>query len=217
MVRPVCSECSTPLENPRRNQKTCGKKKCRDQRYRRLAAMRKERGQNAALPDHLKDLSAVVRGETKDIGREVIKEELRPIVRESLTSDVLHSVGALVQMVPKAIERIQEDLDSPDETIRQRAYTLLLKYTMGNPSVAPGPAEAAPSPMSVVFNLPRPGSPEDSTSPVQVEDVVELQQCVECGTERPLHEFVAGSSRCVPCQKALEEKVYARFGTPDDS
>src|SRR5690606_26913115 len=162
----------------------------------RIAAMRKERAGNASrLPDHLKDLSEAVRGETKDLGHEVIKEELRPIVRESLTSDVLRDVGALVRMVPKAVQRIAEDLDSSDETIRQRAYTLLLKYTMGNPSVAPPPAEQAPPPMNVVFNLPRPDTtPEDATPPVEA---VELKQCAECATERPSHEFIAGSSRCV--------------------
>lgn len=168
----------------------------------------------AALPAHLKDLQEAVTGEVKDAAHAVLKEELAPIVRESLTQDVLRDVGRLVGLVPKAIERITEDLDSADETIRQRAYTLLLKYTMGNPSVAPPPTEQAPSPMQVVFNLPRPGNPEDTTLEV-VEDAVELQQCAECGTERPLHEFVGQSTRCVDCQRQLEEKVYSRFGRPE--
>jgi len=226
-----CAEpgCDNPLgSDAPSTRKTCSDA-CRAKRSRRIKAQRKKAAQAAgdanALPAHLRPLSErVVDGRAaKDAAHEVLKEELRPVVRERLTEEVLDGIGGLVDLVPAAIARIQEDLDSDDPKIRQTAYNLIMRYTMGNSSVAPAPAEQAPAPMQVIFQMPRPGdtTPEanetaqnlDGTpaKPSLLGEAEELRACQECGVEQPVSAFVANSERCSACHEAIQERVRARF------
>lgn len=143
-----------------------------------------------------------------DMVHEVFKEELRPVVREAITEDVLRSVGQMMRLTPKMIELIERDMEDDDPTVRQKAYTLLARYTLGNASVAPAPAEQAQAPMQVVFNLPRPGS----DAPDVPEEAVELRECCECHQHKPEDAFVANSERCVDCHQEVQDRVHARFG-----
>lgn len=201
-----CTECDKPLgAHARKDKKTCGDT-CRKNRSQRIANARRRGGQNRH-PEHMRETAAAA---AKDVAAEVAREEIRPYVREAMTDDVLQSVGRLVSLQPKAIDMLERDLESSDETIRQRAYTLLLRYTMGNPSVAPASAEIQPAAVSVVFNVPRP-----SDAPEVVEGTVEdaePRKCVECDQPRPDDEFVAASDRCVHCHADLQARVNARFG-----
>lgn len=208
-----CSECATSLEGKMPTAVTCGRN-CRDRRARRIKRTAKQRGQAGGYPPELQPLTdpAVA----KDIAAEVMREELRPIVREALTEEVLEGVGALVGLTGRMVARLEADLDHPDPVIAQRAYTLGMKYTMGNPSVAPASAEAAPAPMQVVFNMPRPGDTDSPGLPAiestALEDDESARTCVECHEIKPGESFVGNSERCTECHAGLQARVAERFG-----
>jgi hypothetical protein len=223
----TCSEpgCTNKLVNedgtPKPSgTKTCGQK-CRQKRARRLKNAQKRGGSQSKHAVEVQDMAAATRGEVTDAIHEVAVEEIRPLVREAMTEEVLSSISTMVGLTPKAIAVLQEQMDSADETIAQRAATLFLKYTMGNPSVAPPPSEKAPPPMSVVFNIPRPGDPTDTTL-VKNEtaydgDMVELRQCSDCSQHKSDDEFVGASSRCQECFDRLHEELGKRFAVDDES
>lgn len=214
-----CSECAKPLLDknggpPLAGQMTCGRS-CRDKRPRRLKREKAERDaqlvRNRELPEHLKPISDAVRGDVRDVTHQVLKEAIRPIVQEALTPDVLAGLGELVNLMPDAIVALGEDIRGNDPELRQRAYTLLLKYTAGNATIAPASKEAAPSPMTVVFEMPRPGDAAKPLPAVAPEDAVEVRDCVECEATKPAPEFVDGSNRCLSCQGVLEDMIAQRF------
>lgn len=148
---------------------------------------------------------------------EVMRDELKPIVREALTDEVLHAIQALVNLTPLVVDKIKDDIEQDDDkTLRQRAYSLVAKYTLGNASVAPPPTDPAAAGMTVNFLMPRPG---DQT-PVAIEaqadsDAVELKRCRDCEQDKPATAFEANSDRCTQCHSALQAKVQARFGDDD--
>jgi hypothetical protein len=209
VAKRICSECSNRLE--RSTQKTCSTA-CRSKRARRLKKQRLEAsrkgGENNALPEHLAPLSAAVSKNAKQVAHEILKEEMKPVVREAITEDVLNAINDLVALTPTMVAAIKDDLASDDKYLRQKAYSLLARYTLGNSSVAPAPATAAPGPMQVVFQLPRPG---DDGAPSITVEAEELRTCMECQATKPASEFVANSERCQACHDALQEKVRARF------
>lgn len=207
----ICSECPNPLPSP--NHKTCSET-CRSRRSRRIRRARKKSGERTALPPELKALSNAVEDKVDEGLKEAVQAELRPIIREALTEDVLRAAADLVGLTPIMVAAIQEDLvQDKDRTLRQRAYTLLAKFTLGNQSIAPAAAEKDPSPMQVVFHLPRPDG-EPSVEPVADAEEVdeEVRSCIECRAVKPEHAFVAGSERCQECHQAVRQRVLDRFG-----
>jgi hypothetical protein len=210
----VCSECPTPLGLDSKA-KTCSTK-CRGRRSRRLKRTRETKTAGAiaanTLPDQQRALSEVVTAGAPEIAHEVIREELRPVVREALTDDVLRAVKRIVALTPEAIEMLSEDLASDDALVRQKAYTLILKYTVGNNAIVA--EERDPQGLIVNFSLPRPSSggvtPEDGDT-VSVE-AVELRTCHMCNQEKPLPSFIANSDRCEDCYEAMQLKAREILG-----
>jgi hypothetical protein len=205
-----CTECGKPLGKEARAGKVTCDQRCRQKRARRIRRER-EKAARERFDTPVAQVRAIVKGETKDATHEVMKEELRPIVREAMTADVLAKIGDLVGITGEAIETLKKQLESEDETIAQRAATTILRYTMGNPSVAPAPAEQQPSPMTVVFNVPRPGDSTSGSADTEG-DADEVRTCSECGETKTVQEFVANSTRCQSCHQSIEEHVRARFG-----
>ncbi len=142
--------------------------------------------------------------------------KIAPIVRESLTAEVLESVGAMVRLLPKMVAGLEEELTGApvwfegkplmgdngkqliavDPDRRLKAIALLSKYTVGSPALAPqAPPESAP-PIAINFGVvPRPNYDADSTAE---------RVCGVGGELRPEADFISGSDRCVHCQAALE-------------
>jgi hypothetical protein len=212
---PRCTECGKPLVYEDGSPKPAGTLTdtvaCRSRRARRLKREEKARNDKRKMPPHTREVTDVVNGNVKDAAHEVLKEELRPIVREQMTENVLSGINQLIGLQATAIAALEADLKSQDEGIRQRAYTLLLKYTMGNPSVAPPSTQAAPAGLTVQFNLPRPG--DDPTPEVATpSDAEELRTCDQCAGEKPVSQFVAGSSRCGVCHDGLRGLRTEKFG-----
>lgn len=199
-----CSECGKPLYNTAR--KTCGRNH-RQARYRRLQRAQRDKNAktSATMSKHtpLRDEKEVA-----EIVREVYKDELGPVVREALTEDVLRAAQRLVGLTPAMVDAIEEDLNSSDKELRQRAYVLLARYTLGNQSIMPKDEQTAPS-LQVSFNLPRPG---EAPTPAEVTESIELRQCMECQADKPVSEFEGPSERCTVCHDAKRAEVMAEFG-----
>lgn len=207
MALRTCSECPNPLPlTARKDQKTCTPS-CRAKRSRRL---RRQKVTAKQYPVHLKQMSEAVNHEAPNVAHEVLVEELRPVVREAITEDTLRALDKLVGLTPRMVECIEEDLYSEDATIRQRAYTLLAKYTVGHHAVVQ-PEDKTPGQQLVVeFNLPRPGAGEVQGHEAAVElEATEVRSCDTCGADKPITEFIANSHRCATCYDELRAKAAA--------
>lgn len=180
---------------------------------------RKEAGENSALPDHLKQLSAGARNEVEDVLHEVAQEELRPVVRDAITEDVLRAIQDLVGLTPKVVAAITEDLTGDDPTLRQRAYTLIAKYTLGHPAIVRPPEEATGQ-LVVNVGLPRPSDAGSGSAPAIEGTAAEIsddtRECDVCHTDKPVNEFVAGSNRCQQCHDEFQAAVRAKLDGEDD-
>jgi hypothetical protein len=200
----TCSECPEPLTHV--TAKTCSTN-CRSKRARRLKRQAKEQAEQKRLPEQQKTLSQAVSREVKDVIHEVAKEEIRPVIREAITEDVLRSIDKLVRLTPRLVDEIEKDLSHEDDAVRQRAYTLLAKYTLGNDSVKPAPKDTGQVPMQVIFAMPRPGDvpvePSSAVSGTATE--VEQRPCGECKELKT--EFEGSSDRCTDCHEAVLAKV----------
>lgn len=217
-ARRKCSEWSPQYPAcakflPEYSRRTTCSDACRQRRRNRLARAKTKAG-NQPLPEHFDVMNAPVNNRPgENLLREVAKEELRPIVREAITEEVLEAAAQLVGLTPLMVAAIKMDLESDDATIRQRAYSVVARYTLGNASIAPN-AENAPPAVTVSFNIPRPSDqPEASDAPPPDAEVVEDDHtCAGCDETKPQSEFVGLSDRCRACQAALDARVAERFG-----
>lgn len=212
-----CSECGESLAGKGPRAKTCGDN-CRGKRSRRLKRQREELMAASAeahrYPDHAKQFSDVIKYDQEDVAREVMAEELRPVVREAITEDVLRGIQKLLAITPKAIDCMAEDLESEDLVIRQRAYSLIAKYTLGQGGLV-GKEDTTQQGMVVNFNLPRPGDTVEGDAAAVELETAELRTCDMCEVEKPITEFVAGSYRCVECFESQRQAAAALMKDAD--
>jgi hypothetical protein len=142
------------------------------------------------------------------VARKVIQDELAPVVREAITEDVMQAVKKLVGLTPAVVNAIEADLSSDDAAIRQRAYTLVAKYTMGKDSLAAPKEGDDQRQLNVQFNIPRPDTEDE---PIKVESYTlnydETRTCDQCGEDKPINDFVSGSDRCAKCHQANSNKA----------
>ena len=201
----TCSECPNSLEGKGPRTVTCSNA-CRLRRSRRI------RRANARVEEFAEannvgaqEIAAIVRREAPDVVTRVMKEEIRPIVRESLDEDVLRAIHGMVGLTPAAVQALEEDLLSDDKVIRQRAYSLVIKYTVGHPALVKDDVTQAQQ-LVVNFGLPRPDADD-----LQPANTIELHECDMCHEPKPASEFVAGSDRCTACFAEFAAKIRAQF------
>lgn len=208
-VARTCSECAQPLSSRSVTSKTCSNA-CRLKRSRRLRRVKRdqEEFEDSYPGAGAQEVAAIVRRESYDAVMRVTQAEVTPIVREALTEDVLRAVQQMIGLTPRAVELLGEDLESEDATIRQRAYTLLIKYTAGHPALLqPKDAEHGAQ-LVVQFGLPRPDAADFVPEPT---DIVELVTCDMCHEDKPATEFESGSLRCKPCFEEWKANVLEQF------
>lgn len=200
----LCSECGNSLKGKKKGTRTCSDK-CRQARSLRLrnAAGRAEEDevQAAADAEVLAGMRASVRGHLEDRVKTIMDKELAPVVREAITEDVQRSISALLALTPAAVQAIMEDLTQTDSfDRRQKAYTLLMKYTAGHPKLV---TDVDPTPPSVTVVFPGMERPEV----VPEADVVEGEfECDACNTVQPDDQRAApGADRCQTCHDQLQE------------
>lgn len=202
----VCSECRNPLgDNPK--QLTCGAD-CRGKRSRRLARSKKAKGRVADQTG----FQALAPGSAtapvlEDVARDVMREELAPVVREAITEDALRAIQKLIALTPEMVDKLAVDLQSTDDVVRQKAYTLGLRYTIGHGAIVTPPGEGeAGNKLTVIFDgMKRP----DFEESVDAEVVDETRVCTGCGTEKTVDKFVGHSDRCQECHDALRSRAEA--------
>lgn len=154
----------------------------------------------------------LVRAGGQDAVQEVLKQELAPLVRESIDEDVIAAISKMVGLTTRAVEVLAADLDSEDKVMRQRAAALVVKYTVGHPALVKSSDETH-TPLEIHFNLPRPdGTVETPLVDAEGEPLEETQVCDTCKLEKPLAEFVAGSDRCEQCFREARQRILSEFG-----
>jgi hypothetical protein len=206
-----CAICDASLEGRHPAAKTCTRS-CQMKLARRnkAAENRRARKRKSEKRNGLQAIAEAVGGgqDTLSIAEEVLREELREhISRAALTEDVVADIKSMVKFAPAAIQVLSMQLASEDETVAQRAANLILKYTMGNPSVAPAPTEQVRQPMQVLFALPDRGEAQ----PAIEAEPVELRTCNDCGQSKAPDEFVGNSDRCKACFERLQLEVRTKF------
>jgi hypothetical protein len=215
MASRICSECPNPLTGKGPHTKTCSPK-CRSARSRRLKRQKAEAGAASAATPAAQELAARVRGETRDVLHKVIEEEVRPVVRESITEDTLRAIGQMVGLTGAAVAAIADDLASDDATIRQRAYSLVMKYTVGHGAIVTPIEQDKTQPINVHFQLPRPPAIEgevvledEPPEPGEISDAVVVKVCDTCGQEKSPDEMAAASTRCLDCYAKQKARAAA--------
>ena len=201
----LCSECGSTLPGSDIRRKTCSAG-CRTQRSRRQKTQKAAGGRAHGNTPEQAEITQRVQHEVADVAHKVIEEELRPVVREALTEDTLRAIEAMVGLTPRAVERIGEDLESDDAATRQRAYLLITKYTLGHPAILQPKDTESGRQLNVHFNLPRPGDTVEGESAIP-SDADELRLCDQCGADKAITEFIAGSSRCASCYHENQQQA----------
>lgn len=206
-----CSECDNLLP-PGSKAKTCSQS-CRQKRSRRKSRQRVTAGHaNAAkakVPQEWKDV-------LEDVGHEVAKEELRPVVREAMTEDSMQALQKMVGLLPGVVEQLQADVTDPDPVVRQKAHAMVLRYTLGHEKALP-PDEKQPAGVNVIFTMPRPGDHPDTMpelSDTVPADAEELRECDTCRQAKPASEFFGAALRCNPCVEAFQVRANALLDRP---
>lgn len=196
-----------PLSSRSVTSKTCTEA-CRKKRSRRLKRERDEReGFEAKYPgDGNRAIGEIVRHEAYNAIAKATRAEIQPIVREALTEDVLQAVHAMIGLTPRAVELMAEDLESEDAVVRQRAYTLVAKYTIGHPALLAPKDTEAEGQIVVNFNLPRPEAIEGE---VLLDEAPRI--CDTCNEEKPAGDFESGSARCSACFEEWKRRVVEQF------
>lgn len=138
---------------------------------------------------------------------DIIRAEATPILREEIGDKIGELVQQVVGIAPKALAALELALTSSDARVSSRAAEILLKYTM---PTADKDFDKDGGNVEINFNLPRAEGEE------QEGEAVELQACDVCSVEKPMNEFVDGSTRCKECHDALRAQVEERFDIGSD-
>jgi hypothetical protein len=144
-----------------------------------------------------------------------VREQVGPVVREALTDRVLEEIKVMTHLLPEALQTLQNNLLDEDPKIRESAAALILKYTLGNQTIAPKPEQSAPA-FNISFGgMPMQGEKMDAEDGSVLGDAVEEanheRQCQECGEVKDAAEFVGESPRCLACHDRIMDEIGGRF------
>lgn len=161
----------------------------------------------------------------ESVALEAVREAVEPVVREALTEKALLEIKVLVDLIPEAIEALKtnlgaeiavgEGLTIPDAGERRQAAALILKYTLGNTSIAPASADVKPPAFNINFGMPQQGDAvADADGSVleaeTIDDVLPDRECVECQEPKPADQFVGNSNRCQACHAKMLDGIRER-------
>jgi hypothetical protein len=195
-----------------------------------LARERKRRQRDRERAEHgppqkNDHISALIGKAREDLVHEVMREELRPVIREAIDDEIRQSIKMLVGLAPAALLSLANDLSSDDEVIRHKAASLIAKYTLGNPHVTP-PRDDTGDKLVIINAMPRPDAPAydvDATPlpeslglPSQATDESEQRRCDTCNLDKPLREFPGDGPRCQQCLDDRKQLVIDTFLKPDE-
>lgn len=201
---------------------------CRGRRSRRIARERKRENLRGQTPGTAA-ISKMVRQKDRisDVARDVMQEELRPVVREAITEETLRAIQSMVALTPIMVQAITEDLVGtqledgtiipPDPQIRQKAYSLLARYTIGHGAIVQPEQQDPNNQLVVVFDgMKRPEVAVQADAEATAEPEEELRTCMGCSRELPADQFVGRSDRCHVCHQALKARAESILSPKDD-
>jgi hypothetical protein len=154
----------------------------------------------------------------ESVALQEIRDKIEPVTRELLTDKVLWELHTLVDLIPAAVSELASELardedGNPlveDADIRHKAAVQLLKWTVGNNSIAPASAEQQPAPLQVIIGT---GLSQTTSIDGEAEDDPEdVRECLECHLVKPAKDFVGDSNRCQACHQKLLDSVRERYG-----
>ncbi|MES2936524.1 MAG: hypothetical protein V4864_02505, partial [Pseudomonadota bacterium] len=161
-LQKICSECGDPFLAATDAAKTC-REACRKRRSRRAqrqgAAFTEFDVDVSATTAAMEAATSQAIADLPAVARELVADELRPAVREALSGAVLSSIGDMLGLMPLVQDALKDDLTAltpvwndegqplldfngepalvPDYDRRAKAVALMLKYTVGQPGLAP--------------------------------------------------------------------------------
>lgn len=228
----ICSECGDPFSSEMSTAKTCGSR-CRKRRSTRFGRgdRRDYAVDTSPVLEAMEKATSQALDDLPSVAREVLAEELRPAMREGLTGDVLTSIKDMMGLVPLAQQALADELTavkqvfnedgSPqydpdgnavvvsDSDTRLKAVALLMKYTVGQPGLAPQPEQPDAAPLVINFGgmpaLQQPTTAHEGDEPVEI--AAGERMCDLCAAVKPDAEFVGSSSRCLVCHEGNRDRV----------
>lgn len=163
------------------------------------------------LSEHQAAVNDVIQGRVPDVANGLIKEEMRPIVREAITDDVLGAIKTMVNLAPQAVAALALDMKDPKPAVRQKAYTLWFQYTVGQQGLHSPDKDGKSGDMTIVFDMPRPNTNGTSLA-IDGPPLEAARVCENCGVEKPESDFIESSDRCKECQATLTDQIRQRLG-----
>lgn len=151
-----------------------------------------------------------------------IRERIEPITRELLTDEVLQQLSVLTDLLPMALKELSYELSVDedgkplveDSELRHKAAMQVLKWTVGNQSIAPaGEGHDATQIQVVIGGSMQTDIPDPQAQHMMVDgEVVEMRECSECHISKPTDEFVGQSNRCLVCHQRLLNEASEKYG-----
>ena len=220
-----CVICGDALPaGARPDRRTCSPAHAkRDQRERAAKAKRAQRDRDSAAqgmgqlttrdnqPND--DVAQLVGRKRDDAIREAFIDEVRPVVREAIDTDVVRSIQGLVGLVPSAVLALQDDLTGDDPRARSVAAALVIKYTMGNPNVTPPREDSRPQ-LTIINSMPDAASPSVDIVDVPP-DADEVRRCDTCRLDKPEAQFPGDGPRCQQCMDERKAQVMESLRSGD--
>src|SRR4051812_6048830 len=148
------------------------------------------------VPEAMENATSQALHRLPEAAFETLKAELAPVVREKLTDEVLRGIGDMVGLLAMTQDALKESLTAvrlvtdatgnpvldrdgeplyvPDSAERMKAAGYVLKYTLGQPGLAPQPEAPETAPITVVFpTMPAPPNHIDGDEPVELPELPE--------------------------------------------
>ncbi len=238
-LQKICSECGDPFLAATDAAKTC-REACRKRRSRRAqrqgAAFTEFDVDVSATTAAMEAATSQAIADLPAVARELVADELRPAVREALSGSVLRSIGDMLGLMPLVQDALKDDLTAltpvwndegqplldfngepalvPDYDRRAKAVALMLKYTVGQPGLAPQPDAPEAAGITVLFSGMGEPTITSYADELPEERIAELEsgesrQCDICNAVKPKGLFVGASSRCEECQEGLKTRINA--------
>lgn len=227
----ICTECGDPFAASMPNAKTCGER-CRKRRQRRQKAGDSRDYAFDATQIHEAWAAAkeLALDHLPDVAQQVLADEMRPIIREALTDEVLSSIDDMMGLMALSNKALSDALRAAtfefnedgtpmvdqngdrvvvaDHDTRLKAAAMVHRVTLLQPGLAPQPEQPDAAPIVVNF-----GSMPAISQAVEgsAHEVIELDEgerlCDMCALPKPADEFVGSSSRCLECHLGNRKRI----------
>ena len=234
----ICTECGEPFLSPTTTAKACSDR-CKMRRSRRRksegSTFREYAVDTGDIQAAMENAKSAAVDQLPTVAREILGEELRPAIREALTSEVLKGIGDMVDLLPLMNEALRDSLQAtrmvrdaegkpiegrdgqyivePDSAERMKASALVLKYTLGQAGLAPQPEAPEQAPMIINFpTMPALPGYIEGDEPLDLPQLPEgHRECDICREAKPASEFVAASNRCAVCNEEQRTRIQAEI------